>query len=819
MHNRKISLWFVLPLFAVSLYGADLPSIQEKTKGMKQFKGFMDSYWNDATGEMFMKIDKFDSELLYIRSLSAGIGSNDIGLDRAQLGGSHLVLFERVGPKVLMVEQNYGYRAVSEDEAERKAVEDAFARSTHWGFKVEAETGKAVLVNATKFFLRDAHNVTGRLKQSRQGSYKIDESRSAFYLPRTENFPNNSEFEVTLTFVGTPEGRYIRDVSPTASAVTVRQHHAFVELPEAGYETRKFDPRAGMNGLTYMDYATSLDERIVKKVISRHRLNRKNTSGRRGEPVEPIVYYIDPGMPEPVRSAAFDGARWWNQAFDAAGYKDGFVVKLLPKDVSPMDIRYNVVNWVHRATRGWSYGGSVRDPRTGEILKGHVVLGSLRLRQDYLIAEGLMAPYENGTKVPDDMRELALARLRQLVAHEIGHTLGLPHNYISSAQGRASVMDYPHPMMKIRSNGTLDWSHAYDTDIGEWDKVAVEYAYRDFSKGTNENSELEKVLSNAWNRGLWFITDQDARPLGSAHPQAHLWDNGENAVDQLNHLMKVRGIALSNFGEANIREGAPYSSLEEVLVPLYLHHRYQLEAASKVVGGLEFRYAVRGDGQPVVKIIDPKEQRRALDALMNTVTPKALAIPADVLDLIPPRAFGYPRTRETFNVHTGVAFDALAAAETAAGLTMQMVLHHERAARLVEYHARDSKNPDLDEVINTVFKNTWYASRKSGLDGEIQKVVDMVTLHYLMGLASHGSASHQAKAVAMMKIGELNEWLNSQEKRERNEGLKAHYGYATHLIQQFTDDPSSVTVPEPVDPPAGSPIGMGGDDWCGWSGN
>lgn len=813
---QKISMsWLIIFLISSSILGEELPTIEQKTKGMKHHKSLIDIYSDGTSGEIFMVIDKFSKEFLYIRSLSAGIGSNDIGLDRAQLGGSHAVQFRRFGPKVLMIEQNYRYRADSKNTSEKKAVQDAFAKSTLWGFMVEAQSGKKVLVNATKFLLRDAHNVSGRLKQRGQGDYKIDKTRSAIYDIRA--LPKNTIFEIIQTFVGIPEGRYIRDVAPSPSAITVRQHHAFVELPGDGYKLRKFDPRAGVNGLTYLNYSAPLDDRILKKVIYRHRLKRKDLSTRVGKPVEPIVYYIDRSIPEPIRSAAFDGARWWNEAFEAAGYRDAFIVKILPENVDPMDVRYNVVNWVHRATRGWSYGSSVTDPRTGEIIKGHVTLGSLRLRQDYLLAEGLMAPYENGETIPEDMKEMALSRLRQLVAHEIGHTLGLPHNYIGSAQGRTSVMDYPHPFIKIRSDGTLDWSKTYDDAIGEWDKVAINYAYRDFPTGTNEDKELKKILKNAWNNGLWFITDQDARPEGSVHPQAHLWDNGENAVDQLNHIMRVRSIALSNFGINNIRNGTPFSSLEDVLVPLYLHHRYQVIACSKVLGGLKFRYALRDDGQPVLEIIDGKEQRRALNALLNTINPQNLLIPENVLTLIPPRAFGYSRTRETFNVHTGVAFDALAAAETASELTLHMILHHERAARLVEYHARDSKNPSLSEVINTILNKTWYADQENGINGEIQRVVDMVTLYNLMSLISNKNSTNQVKAETMEKIIELKKWLVQQDRRKHNKSLLAHYRYAIHLIDKFEKDTSLITISKPLSPPAGSPIGTDLSKWCSWN--
>lgn len=789
-------------------------TISEKTTGMQEYPGFFTYYWDNKNGKLWLEIDQFEVEFLYVHSLTAGVGSNDIGLDRTQLGGTHLVTLERIGPKVLLTEKNYSFRALTDNQAERRAVEDAFARSTLWGFEVKAEEKGRVLVDATDFFLSDAHNVVGRLKSREQGSYKLEQSRSAFYLPRTKNFPQNSEFEVTLTFTGKPEGQYVWQVVPSPEAITVRQHHSFIRLPDDSYRPRVFDPRAGFFGSSYIDYAAPLDERIDRKFIARHRLMKKDPWQSYGAAAEPIIYYIDPAIPEPIRSAVFDGARWWNEAFEAAGYEDAFQVKLLPTDADPMDLRYNMVNWVHRATRGWSYGSSVTDPRTGEILKGHVILGSLRLRQDYLLAEGLTAPYEDGQEVPQHMREFALARLRQLVAHEIGHTLGLAHNYIASTRDRASVMDYPHPMMKIKGDGTLDSSEAYDTGIGQWDKVAITYGYRDLPAGTDEEGALEQILRDGWEQGMVFITDKDARPLGGAHPQAHLWDNGVDAVNQLDHLMEVRATALQSFGELNIREGAPLATLEEVLVPVYLHHRYQLEAASKVLGGLNFTYSARGDGQLITEIVSPEEQRRALASLLSTVEPVGLALPEKILQLLPPRAYGYPRDRETFSVYTGVTFDPLAAAETATHLTVRTILHHERAARLVEYHARDSKYPGLTEVIDAVLDATWKAERQDGYHAAVQQTVENVVLYHLMSLAANAEASQLPRAMAHLKLAELKDWLERTVRHVRHEILEAHYRFAIDRIERFQEDPSVITVAQPADPPAGSPIGLG-DDWCG----
>src|SRR5690242_11815539 len=527
--------------------------ISDKVAGMEKFPGYFPFYWDAKAGKIWLEIDKWNTEFLSVESLPAGIGSNDIGLDRGQLGQSFIVRFERVGPRVLLVAPNYDFRAITNNPDERLAVKDAFAESTLWGFEVAAEDGNRVLVDATNFYLRDVHQVTNTLQRSQQGTYRLEPTRSAFYLPNTKNFPQNTEVETTLTFVGEPTGQFVREVVPVPEAITVRERHSFVQLPDAGFKPRAFDPRAGYFGIQFMDFATPIEDPITKRFIARHRLQKKDPAARVSEAVQPIVYYVDRGAPEPVRSALLEGAQWWNQAFEAIGYKDAFRVELMPPDVDPMDVRYNVIQCVHRSTRGWSYGNSLIDPRTGEIIQGRVSLGSLRDRQDLLIAEGLLAPYDGTNTTPPKLMEMVLARLRQLAAHEVGHTLGLQHNYAASPVGRSSVMDYPAPWAKLGPDGVPDLSDAYAKGIGEWDKVAIAYGYQDFAPGTNEATALDTTLRDAFARGLMYLTDQDARPESSSSSVAHLWDNGANAIDELDNVMKVRAAALRRFGESNIR--------------------------------------------------------------------------------------------------------------------------------------------------------------------------------------------------------------------------------------------------------------------------
>jgi len=808
MFMKKL-IFFIFIFLSLNVF-SQIPNLSEFISDLDKKEGYLNFYWDDNKGKIYLEIKNLNQELIYINYLSAGIGSNDLGLDRGQIGGTRIIKFVKMGPKILMVQPNYKYRAISNNEEEIKSVEDAFAKSTLWGFQIVASDKNKYLIDISDFVIRDSHRISQRLTQRNQGSFKVDKNASSFDNLNSKNFPLNSELEAFLTFRGIAKGTWLRSVSPDFETFSVRTRHSFVKLPDGGYKPRKFDPRAGYGAMTFYDYASPIEEDLHVKYIRRHRLIKKYPNQEISEAVEPIIYYLDRGVPEPVKSALLEGASWWNEAFEAAGFKNAFQIKVLPEGADMLDVRYNVIQWVHRSTRGWSYGASVVDPRTGEIIKGHVSLGSLRVRQDYLIAEGLLRPYAKENK-NDFMKEMAIKRLRQLSAHEVGHTIGLSHNFISSARNRKSVMDYPHPLIEF-TNSKVDLSNAYDHGIGDWDKLAINWGYRQFN--SNEEDQLNKILQDGYKEDIYFISDQDSRPLSSAHPRSHLWDNGFDAADELNRMLSIRRHILDNFLDNAIKLGEPMSSIEEVLVPMYLLHRYQIEAAAKVLGGLEYNYALKGDNQVITKMLTRNQQVKALKSLLNSIHPKNLSLPEKLIKLIPPRAFGYPRTRETFKSRTGLTFDYLSAAETATNLTLKMLFNPERASRLITLKARDkNKQPGLTYVMNEIINKTILKEMTdnndylnlSNVENEISKMVNHSVLNHLFMLANSKITHQEVNARTFSAIKNLKKTLETKDSEEH------HYHYLLDKIEKFLSGEINIQYPNELKPPDGSPIGSYGD--------
>jgi Met-zincin/Domain of unknown function (DUF5117) len=824
---------------------APIPPIEERTAGMQKLDGYFPLYWDERTGSLFLEIPRFDADFLYTTGLAAGLGSNDIGLDRGQEGGGKIVSFQRVGPRVLLVQPNESFRSSSANPAERRSVEDSFAKSVLWGFAVAAESGGRVLVDATDFVLRDGHGAGAALTAG--GIYRVDRVRSALYMPRTKAFPKNTEIEVTLTFANeaaggrggggagpvqgpppiqvTPQlpgaaggrggGRggfggglfsgTVASVTPTPEAVTLREHYSLVELPDGNYKPRYDDPRAGYGGLNFVDYSVPIGEQMVQRYIRRHRLEKKDPNAAISDPVKPIEYWVDSGAPEDVKKALVEGASWWNQAFEAAGFRNAFKVAVLPDGADPMDIRYNMINWVHRSTRGWSSGGTVSDPRTGEIIKATVTLGSLRDRQDYLIFEGLLSPYLNGDEKPDVLYQTALKRIRQLSAHEVGHTLGLGHNYYDSTQGWISVMDYPHPLEKLRDDGTVDISDAYPQKIGDWDKVAINYGYRQFA-GAENQAALTKILNDAWEKDLRYMTNQDT----DSHPRVDQWSNGVNQADELNRLLDIRRAALNRLGVHTIRNGAPMATIEEPLVPIFMYHRYAVEAAASMVAGMDYIYGIRGDGRTPTKWEPAAGQHKALEALARSLKPSELTVPKQLLDAIPPRPPGFARHRELFPRTTGDGFDPLSPATIASDVTIGFVLQLDRAARMVAQHALDPALPGLGEVIDRLQKATFEAPAANAYEAAVRRAEERVFVDRLMWLAS-AAPNGQVRAIASFKLAKLTERLRAS---ERDESEQAQNVLLTADIKRFLDRPGETArvMPAPEAPP-GAPIGDMPMDW------
>ena len=771
-------------------------NITEFTKGMKAATGFYNFYYDKSSDKLYLEIDKLNQPFILQTSMPQGLGSNDIGLDRGQLGDTRLVQFERYGNKVLLNQVNTYYQAKSDNKAEANSVKEAFAKSVIQGFTVKAEQNDRVLIDYSAYLLSDVHGIKNTLSKTKQGNFSADNSRSAIYIANSKAFPENTELESIVSFKGSNPGRYLRDVAPDATSITVHLRHSLVALPDDKYKPRRFHPYSGYWSIEHKDYAVSLDDDMAVRYIPRHRLSKKNPSSDKSEAVEPIIYYLDPGAPEPVRSALLDGAKWWNQAFEAAGYINAFQVKMLPQDADPMDVRYNTIQWVHRATRGWSYGASVIDPRTGEIIKGHVSLGSLRVRQDYLIAQGLTAPFTSENADTNAIKEMALARIRQLSAHEIGHTLGIAHNFSASVNNRASVMDYPHPLVKI-TDDQIDLSDAYDDKIGEWDKYVIQYGYSEF--GQDESEQLAKLVAQTQEKRLLYTSDPDARPLSGANPEGHLWDNGENAADELNRMMKVRALALKNFGLNNLAADRSVSDLQEILVPIYLFHRFQTTAAVKLIAGVNYAYQLKGEQQIGITAVGIADQKKALNAIMETLSPEQLTLPKKIISLIPPKAYGSYRNRESAPTKTGLVFDPIELASASASHSLRGLFDPARLNRLVQQTSQ-SNSWSVNDYLQQIVEFTIKQPIKSDLSGVIQKRVAALTVEAMMTALQHDDTGIEVKAELFTSLSDLSKWLGSYSRKN------SFYNLVDHHLAWYFEHRKWLPLIKATPMPPGSPI-------------
>jgi hypothetical protein len=755
-------------------------------------QGLLDLEIKPESGQVFLHLDSLPAEFLYVPALQSGVGSNDLGLDRGQLDRTRLVRFERYGNRMLLVEPNLKFRADTVDSAEQRAVNQAFAQSVLAGFEITNPQDAKVSIDITPLLVSDITRISTLVSELEQGSFEVDAMRSSVDTASIRNFPLNTLIPAVMTFKGSKPGQFIRDVTPTPDSLTVRVMHQFVKLPDDGYRTRQFHPRSGYFELAYRDYAAPLEDSMERRLIYRHRL----------KPGQPLVYYVDNGTPEPIRSALVEGASWWADAFAEAGYPGLFKVEVLPEGADPLDARYNVIQWVHRATRGWSYGFSISDPRTGEIIKGHVSLGSLRVRQDQMIAEALTAPFSAEGDQGKAARAMALARLRQLSAHEVGHTLGIDHNFAASYTGDASVMDYPHPDFYLDENRQVRLDRAYQVGVSPWDKLAVRYGYSEFS-GVPEAQGLAAILAEAEQAKIAFITDQDARNPGAAHPSANLWDNGSDAIARLDELLEIRDVALQQFSAAVIPEGTALFELESRLVPVYLLHRYQVEAVAKLLAGQQYDYRLRGDTPSAVQAVAPATQHLALQKLLGLLDAEGLALPESLRYLVPPPPLAYARNRENFRGATATTFDHLAPARAAADLVLAELLQPQRLARLAEQHALDTDQPDPEALLAALASLSWKAKPAAdSYQAAIQNEVKWLVLRHLMALAGPGTPSDSTRALGLAQLITLADDLQSQARRGNPQAAAA-----VQEINAFLEGKTAGLPELPPPAPPGSPIG------------
>lgn len=789
-------------------------SFDEAVAGLEKREGLLTAYVDAGKARVLLELQpQADGTLgryIYAAYLTGGLGSNPVGLDRSRPSDSYILAFHRAGDKVMAMVENHSFKATADNPMEQKAVETSFAQSIIWDTEIVSETdGGAVLIDFSKFLMLDTVGVAAQLKNAGQGSFKIEAGRSYVDTSAALAFPKNLEFDAHVTFSSSNPGREVRATTPVPEAVSLILHTTLLELPDDGYTPRAYDERGAMINTSYTDMSAPLDGSTVVNMARRFRLQKNDA----GEVINPIVFYIDNGAPEPIRAALLDGARWWSDAFAAAGFPGGYRAEILPEGVHPLDARYNVVNWVHRATRGWSYGTTIADPRTGEVLRGVVLLGSLRVRQDIKIFEALAGAGKTGSGAADDPVELALARIRQLSAHEIGHPLGFSHNMAASTYGKASVMDYPAPDVRLAADGSIDFSNTYGVGIGAWDKWATAFLYGDYDD--NDPAVKAAMIAEADEKGLVFVADRDSRSVSTNNIKGSLWDNGTDAVAELDAVMKLRAHALEQFGSNNLRRGEDYSALQSKFVTLYLYHRYQMQAATKFVGGAEYQYRVQGDGRPAPTPVAWSRQLEALNGILATISPESLVIRADLLAALSPRGSGSgdPQfRRETFAGLGGAAFSQEAAASAAIDLTFDALMHPARLQRLAEQKAFVDGHKGATGILDQV-RAFVVRSPRGETDARLA-----IRAILLSRFAEKLIAAYQAPETGILVREPVHGALLSLKRdAERLDGaLRGQGQIVAARIENALAQARTPAVKAPAEPtiPPGSPIGAGASESC-----